>query len=283
MDAAIHRVAKTEGREFVTVCVSPGCRPESRQEIESTVFQLPVAEGYERWAATYDEVPNPLLAREERWLTPLLSDLRGKVVLDLACGTGRWLEKFVARDCAAAIGIDSSIAMLRVAAQKNAIRERLARAACSDLPLRSAAFDLAICSFALGHIADLSPLAKELSRVTKIGADIFVSDLHPEAYARGWRVGFRDGATSLQIRVHSRSIEQILQVFSANAFECRKHLSLWLEEPERPLFERAGKSEFFADACKLPAVLVFHFRRAVSHGEDRRIDPYAQAASVHRS
>jgi ubiquinone/menaquinone biosynthesis C-methylase UbiE len=207
-------------------------------------------------------VPNPLLAREERYLAPLLSDLRGKVVLDLACGTGRWLEKLVARDCAAAIGIDSSPAMLRVAAQKNAIREHLAQAACESLPLPNAAFDLAICSFALGHVANLDCFAKELSRVTKIGAAIFVSDLHPDAYAKGWRVGFRDGPMSLQIQMRSRSIEQIVEVFSANEFECRKHLSLRLEEPEGHIFAKAGKSDSFAETCRLPAVLICHFRRS---------------------
>lgn len=201
------------------------------------------------------------MAREERYLAPLLSDLRGKVVLDLACGTGRWLEKLVARHCAAGIGIDVSIAMLRVAARKQTICEHLAQADCEHLPLPTATFDLAICSFALGHVENLDSLARELGRVTKVDADVFVSDLHPEAYARGWRVGFRYNSTALQIVVQPRSIEQIARVFTANGFECKEHLPLWLEEPEQPIFAKADKSGFFADACRLPAVLVCHFRR----------------------
>jgi ubiquinone/menaquinone biosynthesis C-methylase UbiE len=151
--------------------------------------------------------------------------------------------------------------MLQVAAQKGAIREHLALATCEHLPLPTATIDLAICSFALGHLENLHCLTRELSRVTRVGADVFVSDLHPEAYKRGWRVGFRDGATALQIQVQPRSIEHIVHAFLANGFECRKHLSLWLEELEKPLFAEAGKSEFFADACQIPAVLVCHFRR----------------------
>ena len=58
---------------------------------------ISVAEGYERWAPTYDHAPNPLLAREERHLLPLLEDLQSKRMLDLACGTGRWLEKLATR------------------------------------------------------------------------------------------------------------------------------------------------------------------------------------------
>ena len=50
-----------------------------------------VQEGYERWAPTYDHDPNPLLALEERQLKLMIPPLKGKRVLDLACGTGRWL------------------------------------------------------------------------------------------------------------------------------------------------------------------------------------------------
>lgn len=219
------------------------------------------AEGYECWAPTYDHVPNPLLAREERHLLPLLTDLSNKSALDLACGTGRWLEKLIAQGCKSAMGIDCSTAMLRVAGRKSAIRGRLARATCEDLPLPSAAFDLAIFSFALGHMRDLGSMVSELARVTRTGADIFVSDLHPEAYLRGWRVGFRDGSTAIEIEMRSRAAEEVVHAFCANGFSCQTHEALWLGEPEKLLFARAGKSRYFLEACQLPAVLVCHFRR----------------------
>ena len=238
-----------------------------------------MAEGYERWADFYYDAPNPLLAREERYLGPLLSDLHGNTSLDLACGTGRWLEKLVANGGAVGIGIDSSLAMLRVAARKKAIRGHLARAACESLPLPSESFDFVICSFALGHVADLGCMAKELSRVTKMNADVFVSDLHPDAYARGWRVGFRDGATALQIQVQPRSTEQILQAFSANGFECLEYLPLFLGEPEQPLFAQTGKAASFADACRLPAVLICHFRRIARVTTNREVEPTETAPS----
>lgn len=219
------------------------------------------AEGYEWWAPTYDDAPNPLLAREERYLSALLTDLHGKSALDLACGTGRWLEKLMEQGCESGLGIDYSSAMLRIAGEKPAIRGRLARAECDSLPLPSDCFDLAICSFAVGHIHDLESVARELGRVTKAGADVFVADLHSEAYARGWRVGFRWGDTAVQIETHPRTPDEIVRVFGRNGFEYKMHETLWLGEPERPIFERAGKSDSFIEACRLPAVLVCHFRR----------------------
>ncbi len=243
--------------------VEPDLRVERGQEIPHAKGGGPVsaAEGYERWAPSYDDAPNPLLACEERYLVPLLTGLGEKTVLDLACGTGRWLERVMALGCKFGVGIDCSIAMLRVAAGKNAGRQRLARADCESLPFSGAAFDLAICSFALGHIGDLRSAVREVARVTKTGADVLVSDLHPEAYARGWRVGFRDGETAVQIEMRSRSVDEIVHAFCSNGFECRMRASLWLGEAEEPLFARAGKSHAFVDACQLPAVLVCQFRR----------------------
>lgn len=221
---------------------------------------VPVAEGYERWAPTYDRSPNPLLAREERYLMPLVAPLHDKHILDLACGTGRWLQK-LSEQGAVAVGVDCSPAMLRVAGEKDAIAGRLAQADCLGLPFGASVFDLVICSFALSHIADLQAMVRELGRVTKSGAEVLVSDLHPEAYARGWRTGFRDGPNALEIEMLPRTAEEIIRAFYSGGFECLTHVPLCLGEPERPIFAQAGKVDFFAEACQVPAVLVCHFRR----------------------
>lgn len=222
------------------------------------------ADGYEWWAPSYDHVPNPLLAREERHLSPLLTDVRNKSVLDLACGTGRWLDRLVSQGCGSGVGIDFSSAMLRVAGQKDSIKGRLARADCENLPVASVVFDLAICSFTVGHIGDLEFMVRELGRVTKKGADVFVSDLHSDAYARGWRVGFRAGNSAIQIEMRPRAAQEIVDAFRSNGFQCLTNESLWLGEPERSFFVQAGKSHSFAEACMLPAVLVCHFQRTGS-------------------
>lgn len=220
-----------------------------------------VAEGYERWAPLYDHTPNPLLFREERYLLPILPDLRNKSVLDSACGTGRWIEKLIALGSGSGVGIDNSMAMLQVAARKSAPRVHLVRGSCEHLPVSSHAFDLVVCSFALGHISNLNNAARELARVTRLDGDVFVSDLHPEAYARGWRVGFREGGTSIQIQMQDRSASEIVEAFCWNGFDCLRAATLFLDEPEEPLFVQARKAHIFLEACQIPAVLVCHFRR----------------------
>jgi malonyl-CoA O-methyltransferase len=219
-----------------------------------------VPEGYERWAATYDRDPNPLLAREERHLLALLGSLRGKRVLDLACGTGRWLQLLGEHAGGYGIGIDSSLAMLRVAHDKHLSPNVLAQGIAAHLPFSDSSFDLAICSFALGHIADLKSTAAELARVLRPGSTLFISDLHPEAFAYGWRVGFRDEANALEIETVLHRADEVIESFCAKGFEHQSQDSLWLGEPERNIFARAGKSSFFSEACEIPAVIVLNFR-----------------------
>lgn len=254
-----------------TANLDPELAPYSDQEarMQEGFSLIPVAEGYERWATTYDRVPNPLLAREERYLLRRLGSLHGKRVLDLACGTGRWLDLLMRGGAASGVGIDCSPAMLRVARTKRSVSNRLVEATGETLPFPASSFDLAICSFAIGHFKDFVSFVRELARVSKPGTDVFVSDLHPDAYTRGWRVGFRDEHSTFRVEMLARPIDEVTQTFEANCFECLKSESLWLGRPEEPLFQRAGKAHAFANACQLPAILVCHFRRTPENPHGR--------------
>ena len=152
MGAADDRPAQAQGGEPVSGISQPTMPTGNGLELPVRTSDGPssvsAAEGYERWAPSYDRTPNPLLAREERYLVPLLPDLHDKHVLDLACGTGRWLERLLARGAHLGVGVDFSIAMLGIARRKVTLTGRLARADCLRLPFRTSVFDLAVCSFA---------------------------------------------------------------------------------------------------------------------------------------
>jgi ubiquinone/menaquinone biosynthesis C-methylase UbiE len=243
MDATVHRSSKAEGREFVNSATPVG-----------------IEEGYQRWAPTYDHTINPVLALEERHIMPLLGIVEERFVLDLACGTGRWLQKLIARGARVGVGIDSSAAMLRVANAKPALRGRLTKADCLQLPFRGAIFDFAICSFALNHILQLKDAVTELALLMKPNADVFVTDLHAQAYAQGWRTSFRDKQDVLEIEALPRTVVEIADTFQTGGFECVEHAPLYFGEAEKPLFERTGKAGVFRAACRIPAILFCHFR-----------------------
>jgi len=250
----------------VNGCRRVGSSVVSDGELEptsSSPFLAGVSDGYERWAPTYDHFPNPLLAREGRHVLPSLPRLQNRCVLDLACGTGRWLQRLVAVGARPGVGVDLSSAMLRVANDKKQLSGKVVEADCLKLPFRPSTFDFSICSFALGHIQDLRSAAAEFSRVMKPGSDLFVTDLHPEAYEMGWRTRFRDQQSAVDIHTLPHSAEDILGAFSAVGCGCVAYVSLHLENAEQPIFAAAGKQQLFQTACSVPAILFCHFKRVL--------------------
>ena len=106
----------------------------------------------------------------------------------------------------------------------------LARA--QDLPLRDESIDLLICSMMLAYALDAFP---ELVRVVRPGGSIFVTDLHPEAVARGWTRGFRIENDILQPAHSSYTVEDL----PLDGLEALHFAEAKFGEPELPLFEPA--------------------------------------------
>src|SRR5206468_11741831 len=75
---------------------------------------LPAREGYDLWAEVYDSDGNPLIAREERHIGPLIGTVAGPDVADVGCGTGRHALA-LAKAGARVAALDFSRRMLQVA------------------------------------------------------------------------------------------------------------------------------------------------------------------------
>lgn len=159
-----------------------------------TRVKVGLGEGYERWSRFYDGYVNTLIMLEEPVVTRVLGDLRGKRVLDVACGTGRHTVAMHARG-ADVRGIDPSPAMLAVArAKAPAIDFREGRA--DAIPEPDASFDIVLCALLMEHLADVAPALAEMRRVLVLGGALVVSVYHPWFLMRGVPPHFResDGA-----------------------------------------------------------------------------------------
>src|SRR4051812_21577733 len=163
-------------------------------------------EGYDLWAPQYALDANPLLALQQRRLEPMLPPIRGRRVVDLACGTGRWMSRIVSRAPKFAVGLDFSFAMLKRAAEVSEFNRNLACADCCSLPLRDKCADIVLCSLALDHVPDLQSFAREAARIADDGAVLILSEFHPEAHARGWKRTFRTGDVTFELEVTPRSL-----------------------------------------------------------------------------
>lgn len=238
----------------------------------SAAGPLPAMEAHALWAPTYDDGTNPLLALEERALEPLLSELNDKNILDVACGTGRWLARLRSQGAGNVFGIDLSQEMLQVASAKAALTGALVRADCLALPLRSAFTHLSICSFAIGYLADLPAFARELSRVSRPQAHVLISDFHPAGHCRGWKRAFRCEGRAIEIASFAYSIRTICEAFEKSNLLLMQKMEPHIDEPERRIFAHAGKLSMFDSIRGLPALFILDFQLAGGCGNPGEIE-----------
>ena len=204
------------------------------------------AEGYRQWAETYDESPNPIIALEARYLAEWLAGLRGKRVIDVGCGTGRWIESM------GGIGVDLSREMLTHSRAKG----RIVQGDALRLPFASAAADVVLCTLSLGYMSPVRTAMEEMRRVARPGGVVIVTDVHPEAVQRGWKHSFRSGGVVYEVENRPYSLEDL----SADGLMLKNDRSLFFGEPERAIFERTGKADFFEEARKIPALWMLKWR-----------------------
>ncbi len=219
----------------------------------TSCVQVSAGEAYGIWAGTWDCTPTPVVALEQRVLLPWIEGLRPRRAIDVGCGTGRWTSPL------AAIGIDLSPAMLAVAAGKPGLRGRLSAADATALPIGNACADLVVCTLTLGHVPDPLAALRELARILKPGGTLILTDFHPAAAAQGWRRTFRANGQVYEIENHPYTLEQIRG--AAGGLVLRDVLEATIGEPERSLFERAGRPELFEAASRIPAVLLTRWSR----------------------
>lgn len=228
--------------------------------MSGVVVKVKPIEGYGLWASSYDQAPNPLLALEQRLLLPELGVLRGRRVLDVGCGTGRWMDLARQRG-ATATGVDLTPAILGVAAQKAPLCGRIALADASLLPFLSDTFDLVVCAFVLGYLERRDESIRELPRVVKPGGRVVMSDLHPEALKAGWTSSFREAGAVYEIERRQYALEEIRDLGRCQGLREKKLIEAHLDAPEVPVFLQAGKAKQFEGARSVPAIVAVIWER----------------------
>jgi malonyl-CoA O-methyltransferase len=161
-------------------------------------------EGYDKWASSYDDEGNPLLALEESEADEALGHVAGLDVLDAGTGTGRHAIRLAARG-ARVTAVDFSDAMLAKARAKvGADRVRFENHDITrPLPYADASFDRVLSALVLEHVADVAAFFRELRRVTRADGRIVVTAMHPAMFLRGVSARFRDEGTGEFLRPRS--------------------------------------------------------------------------------
>lgn len=165
---------------------------------------LPAEAGYDLWAEIYDGEDNPLIQLEQPHVIAQMGDVRGLVIADVGCGTGRHTQ-WLAAAGAKVIGLDFSRRMLEKARGKPGCAKVDFRQhdLAAPLPFADCELDRIVCGLVLEHVLDLGFVFGEFRRVLRPGGFAVVSNLHPAMMLRGVSARFTDPATGVQTRPRS--------------------------------------------------------------------------------
>jgi malonyl-CoA O-methyltransferase len=110
-----------------------------------------------------------------------LGDLRGKRILDVGCGKGRFARVFREQQPGAEMwGVDISEEMLRFVPEGIHTRQ----GSMTELPFENEFFDGAYATESLEHAVEIDEAVAEICRVVKPGGRIVVIDKNAEQWGR---------------------------------------------------------------------------------------------------
>src|ERR1700733_3280017 len=129
---------------------------------------------YALWAASYPaHAHNSLMRAEERAMLSLMpGGLRGQSVLDVGCGSGRYMLHVLRGGASRVTGVDLSPQMLQRAelelnCHHGNAEINLMQGELSAIPAPDSWADVTVCGLVVGHVADLQQALRELKRVTR--------------------------------------------------------------------------------------------------------------------
>lgn len=177
-----------------------GSRPPANHSDMTTTAYDAIADWYDQQyvrSALYEEVVLPTLHA-------LVGDVRGRQVLDLACGQGI-VARMLAQQGAQVTGVDRSAALLALAHRYERHEPHGIRYLHDDAQalsaLATANFDGVVCNLALMDIPDVAATVQAVRRVLKTGGLFVFSLTHPcFEVPHGQWVMTEDGTMARQVK-----------------------------------------------------------------------------------
>jgi SAM-dependent methyltransferase len=182
---------------------------------------------------------------EEAALLALLPPLTGCVVLDLACGSGRYSRIAIHQGARLVIGIDNSSHMLAEAAWLSA----RALGTTEAIPLAACSVDTVVCGLAVGHLPRLAPTLRECARVLRPGGAAMISDVHPFLFLNGAQRTFSSGGQIL-------AVEHYVHLYS-DFHQAAQAAGLRIDA----LLEPRALAEDAADAPAVPLTIIYRMMK----------------------
>jgi ubiquinone/menaquinone biosynthesis C-methylase UbiE len=222
-------------------------------------------DAYNIWADTYDiEENNLMLFYDKIILGELISkvDLKGKVILDHGCGTGRNWPLFQKNEPEQIIGCDISSEML---ARLKSKYENAKTYLIDDnrLPfLNNAQCDIIISTLVIAHVKKIKDLFAEWNRITKDSSDIIITDFHPALLSIGGSRTFKHFNKSITIKNFIHEITTIEKLLSSSGFKTVRVIEKKIDEEVKHFYVNRNALSVYDKFKNVPFIYGIHMSRS---------------------
>ena len=184
------------------------------------------AAGYDRWAASYDD-NDPSTWLDEPFLVKHLKPFPGCRILDVGCGTGRYLRR-VPPSAYRIIGVDLSRNMLARAYRQVWDRTdvSLIQSSAGCLPFKPRSFDRIMSGLVVDHMASPGRWFRALFTLLTMNGRAVVAAVHPDMQrVTGWDIDIQqDNEQAISIPGYIHEVNHLLAAareegFSVEAME----------------------------------------------------------------
>ncbi len=217
--------------------------------------------GYDCWAPLYDD-RDPSTWLDEPFLLQHLRLFPGCRLLDLGCGTGRYLRRLPS-GCYRVTAVDLSRGMLARARQDTGSREiRWLQASVTCLPFQPRSFDRVMSGLVIDHVPSLDRFFGGINTVLAPDGRAVVAGVHPDMQRlTGSDIEVQGGRGATRISGHIHEVAALVAAAEA--------AQLTVEVREEPVVTAAMVEERPAWKRKLDCPALVLLALTVRHRIDR--------------
>jgi ubiquinone/menaquinone biosynthesis C-methylase UbiE len=226
--------------------------------------ELDPEKAYEIWSANYDKQPgNLMLDLDEKIFADLIeqTDIRGKEVADIGCGTGRHWQKLYSKNPSALTGFDISGAMLEKLKSKFpfANTQKTTDNLLASVP--DSSIDFIVSTLTIAHIENIEEAIASWSRVLKDNGEMLVTDFHPALLGKGGKRSFSHGSRSLSVKNYTHSIEKIKKTLYDAGLTLIREEERTVNEQVKPYYESKNALPVYERFKGLPVIYGLYLRK----------------------
>jgi ubiquinone/menaquinone biosynthesis C-methylase UbiE len=219
---------------------------------------------YNLWARGYDSQPgNLMLDLDEKLFSELIDplDIKGAVVADIGCGTGRHWTKLLAKQPARIAGFDVSEGMLRKLNAKFPTAETHLLAPDNFVEMPNSSCNLVFSTLTIAHIQDTYSALSEWERVLANNGDLVITDYHPAVLQKGGQRTFRHNGRLVAVKNYVHTIESIRDLARQLQLKEIRFNEKIIDESLRSWYEQQNALAVYEKYRGSPVIYGIHFKK----------------------